>query len=108
LFRESAVTLARKGLRRISVDGIRYVWKLSIDRGFFTIVVELASDAGQRLEAQTRRDRHRGDAGSITPAGVAAVIRAAIGDGWQPTARKSPFRMTDIDARVRLDGSSPG
>lgn len=89
------------------MDGTRYVWKLSIDSATFTIVVELASDAGQRLEARTRRDRHRGDAGSITPAGVAAVIRAAIRDGWQPTVRKSPFRMTDIDAQIRLDGSSP-
>jgi hypothetical protein len=101
------VTLARKGLRQISVDGTRYVWKLSIDRGHFTIVVELAADAGQRLEARTRGVRRRGDAASITPAGVAAVIRAAIREGWQPTARKSPFRMTDIDARIRLDGSRP-
>jgi len=99
------VTLARKGLRRISVDGARYVWKLSIDSGYFTIVVELASDAGQRLEARTRRDRHHGDARAITPAGVAAVIRAAIHDGWQPAARKSPFRMTDIDSHIDLVGT---
>jgi hypothetical protein len=100
------VTLARKGTRRITVDGAKYVWKVSVDSGYFTLVVELESGAGQRLEARTQYARHRGDKRSITPAGVAAVIRMAVREGWTPGVKVSPYRMTDIDERVDLSGAA--
>ena len=101
------MTLAKKGTRRISVDGSRYLWKVSVDSGYFTIVVLPESGAGQRLEARTSHDRHWGDKRSITPGGVAAVIRTAIQEGWTPDAKKASFRMLDIDERIRLDGAGP-
>jgi hypothetical protein len=99
------VTLARKGTRRITVDGSKYIWKVSVDSGYFTLVVELESGTGQRLEARTKRDRHWGDKRSITPAGVAAVIRAAVREGWTPGVKLSPYRMMDIDERINLSGA---
>lgn len=99
------MTLARKGLRRISVDGGKYVWKVSVDSGYFTLVVELESGAGQRLEARTRPDRKQGDKRSITPGGVAVVIRTALLEGWTPASKKPPHRMTSIDERIDLDGA---
>jgi hypothetical protein len=100
------MSLARKGARKITVDGKEYRWKVSVDSGYFTIVVQLASGTGQRLEARTAFGRNWGDARPITPAGIASLIRVAIDEGWAPSSEGSPHRMNDVDGRVRLDGET--
>lgn len=53
------MSLASKGLRRISVDGGKYVWKVSLDSGYFTVVVkriDLDGAVAAGTFAATRKD----------------------------------------------------
>lgn len=45
------MALAKKGSRRITVDGVLYRWVLSPDDGYMVLVTESADASGQRLEA---------------------------------------------------------
>ena len=99
------MSLAKRSSRRITVDGVPYRWAVSVDSGFFTIVVQLAEGQGSRLEAQTT-ERHWGDTRSIAPGGIAAMIRHALDSGWAPETG-TPYRIQDIDTIVSLDGSGP-
>jgi hypothetical protein len=107
--------LAKRGTRRIVVDGVNYRWVVSPDDGYMVLVVELADDPGQRLEAFfAYHDRpgvvQRSSGGvfrivcqqrSIRPGVVRAVIQAALGRGWQPSqCGLPPFRFHDADQVV--------
>lgn len=90
--------LANKGSRKISVNGRDYRWVVSPDSGYNVLVVERASEPGQRLEAifdyatcDFADPRFR-----ITPKIVRDVIEHAIIEGWQPEVRGlPPFRLSD-------------
>ena len=99
------MALAKKGTRRITIDGQVYRWVVSADDGFMVLVVELASDPGQRMTmgfdyqdivepAGEGRLLIVGQRTSISPGVVRAVIMAALGNGWQPAARGlRPYRV---------------
>jgi hypothetical protein len=111
------MTLARKGTRRITVEGTAYRWVVAPNDGYMVLVAESADGPGQRLEAYFRYHdlcepaeagafRVVGQRRSIRPGVVRAIVQAALGRGWQPTKRGLPsFRVYDADRLVPLDDS---
>jgi hypothetical protein len=107
--------LARKGTRRITVEGASDRWVVAPNDGYMVLVVEPAGGPGQRLEAYFRyhdmnepaevgASRVVGQRRSIRPGVVRAVVLAALGLGWQPSGRGLPaFRIDDSDRLVPLD-----
>ena len=104
--------LAKRGTRRIAVDGAAYRWVVSPDDGYMVLVAELADSPGQRLEAFFRYHdvcepagagavRIVGQRRSVRPGVVREVLVAALARGWQP-ARPGlpPFRVQDADELV--------
>lgn len=109
------MTMPRKGTRRITVDGAAYRWRhRSRTRGYsagahaLTFAVE-REDAPGRLLSVTLADRapmgdpccpgcaaDTADAEPITPSRVAASIRAALADGWDP---RGPAGVHRLDMR---------
>lgn len=78
--------LAKKGSRRIVVDGQVYRWTLSPDdEPGIAIVVEKAADPGQRLVSWVQHDN------TISPWMVRAAILKALQEGWQPERKGKPF-----------------
>ena len=96
------MTLSRKSARTLACDGRSYLWAVSVDSGFLTIVVQAGPGAGQKLEAQTSSGWNWGDRRAITPKGVERLIRAALEDGWRPDVQGPPHRMTEVDGLVVL------
>jgi hypothetical protein len=90
--------LARRGSRRITVDGTDYRWVLSPDSGYVVLVVELLENPGQRLEALSDMGWHDREPLSVTPGLVARVIRLALQQNWQPAETGlPPFRIRNFD-----------
>jgi hypothetical protein len=70
------MTLARKGTRKIVVDGREYRWKLfPLDEGL-KVVVALANSASRPVATLVDHDT------LVTPRVVAEMIRAHLSDGW--------------------------
>ncbi|MEV4683657.1 hypothetical protein [Streptomyces kurssanovii] len=99
------MALARKGARRITVDGAAYRWRLrgrpTYGQGMvwspLTYAVELAEGPGTTLVVTTDQP-HPGNwvgrtAAPLLPAHVADSIRTARAGGWTPGAPGSPFRL---------------
>lgn len=114
------MALARKGSRRITVEGVPYRWAFAPDDGYMVLVVESAGSSGQRVEAFFRyHDLHEpaeagvlrivGQRRSISPGVVRQVILAALGRGWQPSQRGLPaFRVDDAEHLVPLGKPEAG
>lgn len=103
------VGLAKRGTRRIVVDGVAYRWVVSPDDGYMVLVAELAEEPGQRLEAFFRYQdvyepqgagvlRIVGQRRTIRPSVVRSIIEAALIRGWQPSQRGLPaLRIHDAE-----------
>lgn len=101
------MAMAKKGTRRITVDGVAYHWVVSPDDGYMVLVVEWADGPGQRLEAFFEyHDIHEpaepgafrvvGQRQSISPGVVRTVILSAIARGWKPSVQLAKaFRLHD-------------
>lgn len=82
--------LARKGSRTIRVGDTEYRWVVSPDDGFMRIVIETATEPGQRVSIQVGYGDKQGPLGvtvpteRITPALIARLIREAPALGWTP------------------------
>jgi hypothetical protein len=94
--------IARKGSRTIDVNSTRFRWVVSPDSGAMILVVELAENPGQRLEARfSYDDEPDGTSGRlrqrsrITPKIVRATILAALSQGWRPEERGLPPKRLD-------------
>jgi len=101
------VALAVKGSRFITVDGAVYRWRPRRNPtygqeclgGPLTFAVELAHARGTVLAVTVPDVSHPASlvANSsliVRPALVAAVIRSALGRGWEPAAPGAPFRLS--------------
>lgn len=103
------MTLAARGSRRIVVDGVEFRWKV---RGRPTycqalgwtplqFAAELAGRPGALLVVSLPY-AHPGNwlelpSAPVRPAAVAAGIRAALADGWQPTRPGRAFELALAD-----------
>jgi hypothetical protein len=98
------VALAKKGSRRIVVDGVEYRWRVSrkhwccaYDPTTLAYMVEDAARPGTTLVVETGRptvpEPQAVPAEVVLPREVAAGIRAAWSSGWTPGAGGSPFRL---------------
>jgi len=101
------MALNRKGSRLITVDGIEYRWRIRRKPSYtqalgwtpMTYAVEAAngSQSGTTLivtSSQAHASNWVGhEAEPIRPAHVAASIREALEQGWNPTRTGSPFRL---------------
>ncbi|MER7766866.1 hypothetical protein [Kitasatospora sp. NPDC096140] len=98
------MALAKKGSRRIVVDGVEYRWRVSrkhwccdYDGGTLGYRVEDASSPGTTLVVETGRravlEPSPVPAELVLPREVAAGIRAALSDGWTPRSDGSPFKL---------------
>ncbi|MFD5434929.1 hypothetical protein ACFWJ4_22600 [Kitasatospora sp. NPDC127067] len=98
------MALAKKGARRIVVDGVAYRWRVTkqhwccdFEGSTLGYAVEDAAHPATTLVVDTGRPtRHTPDAVPahvVMPGEVAAGIRSARTEGWTPTANGSPFRL---------------
>ncbi|SRR5579884_2213416 len=88
------MTLSKKGLRRICVDGAEYLWKIGKlrydDYVHTSIVVQPADRQGCVLIYRVAKAYGGADA-ELKPSLVADCIRDALAEGWQPRVPGSPF-----------------
>ncbi|GAA1261255.1 hypothetical protein GCM10009665_58780 [Kitasatospora nipponensis] len=98
------MALAKKGSRRIVVDGVEYRWRVSrrhwcCDQDVNTLGyrVQHATRPGTTLVVETGRPTVPAPtvlpAEVILPREVAAGIRAARSSGWTPSSNGSPFKL---------------
>jgi hypothetical protein len=108
------VTLARKGSRKLALDEHEYRWAVSGDDGYLVLVIESATNHGQRLEAVFKYHNEVPDASGflrmagqlrvITPEVVRSVIQLALERGWRPLQTKlKPFCIRDADDIIPVD-----
>lgn len=109
---------SKKGTRPIRVDGHDYRWLVRQEEDLTpTLVIRSADHLGQRVRASFAGERAFADerevaalglkytqgfneagiyyqsARAISPHVVAAVIRAALAQGWQPTQQGADVRL---------------
>jgi hypothetical protein len=118
------VALAVKKSKLITIDGTVYRWRIRRNPTYgqeclgspLTFAVELADARGTVLAVTVPDVSHPASlvAGSsliVRPALVAAVIRAALGQGWEPAAPGAPFRLSltsrDLPAQAKTE-MTPG
>jgi hypothetical protein len=71
------MTLPAKRARSITVDGARYRWIVSdADAPALKVFIQAAHGHGPKLEVWADE--------VVTPAAVAACVRAAVAGGWAP------------------------
>jgi hypothetical protein len=97
------MALARKGSRRIVVDGTVYRWRVrhkpSYCQGLawtpLSYAVEQADSTGAVLVVRTSQPHPsnwiNAPAAPVRPADVASSIRTALANGWSPTCPGKPF-----------------
>jgi hypothetical protein len=113
------VALAVKGSRLITVDGTVYRWRMRRNPTYgqqclgrpLTFAVELAGVRGTVLAVTVPDVSHPASLVASSsliarPALVAAVIRAALGRGWEPAAPGVPFRLSLASADLPAEAKS--
>lgn len=102
------MAIARKGSRRITVEGTQFRWKVrarpTYGQGLgatpLTFVAERAEQPGALLVASLPC-RHPSNwmgmpAGVVLPSTVVSAIRSALAEGWQPS-QPGPAFMLELD-----------
>jgi hypothetical protein len=104
------MTLAKKGSRRIVVDGRAFRWKIRA-RPTYTqalgapLVVAIERDVAHRAAklivhwTAARPDAWLGESprAVVTPRDVERAIRRAVRDGWDAEAASAAFELRDFD-----------
>jgi len=115
------MALAKKGTRTLVINDIRYRWVVSRDFGggenaraeTLTLVVELADEPGQRLEAvfayhDLPNSNVPADRQTISPKVVREIILFALQKKWRPTQRGlRSLRFQEDALPLRLHLSKP-
>ena len=102
------MAMARKGSRRISVDGTPYRWRVNPDtlgHDYFSVVVSPDEGPGQTMSFQTKGEpANPGDTPRfgiphpvVKPAKVAEAIREAARRGWRADQPGKPFALWRLD-----------
>ena len=100
------MSLAAKGSRPITVDGLACRWAVSPDSGYNVIVVQAADGNGAKLRVYATNAPSRyasaNDNGqpAVTPALIASIIRQGHALGWPPDESGN-----DIVCDLQPDGS---
>ncbi|WP_432926673.1 hypothetical protein ACQPZZ_36580 [Microbispora sp. CA-135349] len=111
------MAIPRKGSRLITVDGVAYRWRIrrkpaygQAIEGALTFAIELAEGPGRVLLVSlpfSRPDAWVGERTmAVRPALVAAVVRMALGQGWDPcrAGRAFDLDVTEDDLAAMLGG----
>jgi hypothetical protein len=96
------MAIRKTGSRQIIVDGMAYRWRIrrkptycqACFAGCLTVAIQLAENPGRTLLAlgAARPDNLIGNPSVIvTPQTVAATIRAALAEGWEPATQGPQF-----------------
>ncbi|PMR62690.1 hypothetical protein C1A38_02830 [Verrucosispora sp. ts21] len=100
------MALVKKGSRLITVDGITYRWRVRARPTYaqalcekpLAVAVEQVDCKGRVLLVSMPQDHPSnwfgGPAVPALPSTVAAIVRAALAEGWQPTQPGTAFHMT--------------
>lgn len=108
------MTLVRKGARLITVDGVAYRWRVRARPTYaqalcekpLAVAVERVDCKGRVLLVNMPQDHPSnwigGSAVPVLPSAVAAIVRKALADGWQPTQPGGAFRMATPDQLPEL------
>jgi hypothetical protein len=114
------MALPKKGLRKITVDDLKYAWSVTGNDGCIYLHVIPLEPEGQILAVQfdyhseeIREIRNVHGAKStlhshflITPYIVRQAIQYALSNGWQPQ-QKGTFTVRDMDDKIDLRLISP-
>jgi hypothetical protein len=105
------MTLASRGSRRITVDGVDFRWKVRRKPTYcqangwspLTFVVELVEQRGALLVVSLPV-AHPGNrlglpSRPVLPATVSAAVRRALAAGWQPSQPGAAFNLSLDDQR---------
>lgn len=91
------MALAKKGSRKITVDGVDYRWAFSPDSGYSVVMVQSFEGAGQKLAVYIRWSEitysFSQDNGyiKVSPGLVSDMIAQALHLGWQAQERGQDF-----------------
>lgn len=100
------MALVKKGSRLITIDGVTYRWRVrgrpTYAQGLcgrpLTVAVEQVDYKGRVLLVGMPQDHPSnwigGSALPVLPSAVAAIVRKALAEGWQPTKPGTAFHMT--------------
>ena len=110
------MALRKKGSRLIVVGGKQYRWVLSPNDDWMDIVVELASEPGQRLVARGSYNNafdkfwlalpdpvevsKVGQQTHVTPKLVQSGIERALASGWKPAEKGGEFKISIDDLQA--------
>jgi hypothetical protein len=104
------MAVSQKRSRPITIDGKGYRWKITVDSGYSTLIVQAAEGAGQKLVVHGPVDL------LLTPALVRNFIEQAMGKGWLPAKSGPEFRchllagniVPVAELQVKSTGAKPG
>ena len=102
------MAITRKGWRKIVVDGLAYKWRVTKEANYFDHIDNIGwanmrftveSASGALLIVELNRPRLdywlypelKDKMKPVTPHEVAAGIRGALSEGWEPTLKAKPF-----------------
>jgi hypothetical protein len=107
----------KKGLRKITVDGVKYGYHVTGNDGFISIAIELFGTAGEILTCYldyhaTMTTNYREDGTirswsafqrtTITPDTIRQIIVLGLQDGWNPNLNRGQKHLGSIDDKINL------
>ena len=90
--------LAKKGSRKIAINGNHYLWKASNKSGSLIVAIQDPSSNGQMLIAKIASDiwdmtEWERAVGPVTPKLVEKIIDLALTQGWQPKQKGTVLEL---------------
>jgi hypothetical protein len=105
--------LSKKGSRKISVDGINYLWIASGNDGWIDLIIGSSLGQGQKLFAQFNYNLFEDPVSlrlkqglSITPNIVRQVINYGLQFGWTPEEKVPDLNIGYLDNKIDINSGS--